>query len=285
MRKLPEKFLLVLCFLILPFKSQAQVEFSGLAGMAFNSGSVNHHPDSTGTAPVIFRKEPFRLTKTVGFALALEASLPMKYGFRLRAGTRLLYKKLVFDQDYNFPGYKIKNQWFVNGFSLEAPVHLSYPIIDRRFQVTVGAGLAAVKNWINYKSAGTRISGSGFASGGNISNPIFVDFVTNQYQPGKNTLSLAGELSTEISFSSFPRLSLGILWHKDFLKQLGQLTYENKYSQQAGSFPQAFARSKGSFEIEKPAYFMVQLKYTFAGKPKEKEEERENSDFEEDGSE
>src|SRR5690349_21785623 len=90
--------LAVLCFLLLSFKSQAQVEFSGLAGMTFSSSSVNHHPDSIGTAPVISCRAPLRLTNTVGFSWALEASLPMQNGFRLTAGTRLLYKKLVFDQ-------------------------------------------------------------------------------------------------------------------------------------------------------------------------------------------
>jgi hypothetical protein len=264
----------VLCFLLLPYKSQAQVEFSGLAGPAFNYSSVRHLPDSAGASPE-------RSKSSAGYGLTLEASLPMQYGFRLKAGVRLLYKILFFEQDYNFSGFTIKNQWAVDGYSLETPVHLTYPVVDRRFQVRIGAGVAAVKNWIKYD--GASISGSANSATGTTSSSFDAEFVISQYQPNKNNLYLAGELTTEIIFYSFPRFSIDILWHKDLLKELGQIAYENKYIYLTNSSQPAFSRSKGSFGIERPGYFMVQLKYTFIGKPKGKEHES-KPDFEDDGS-
>lgn len=265
-------YLLTLSFLLLTQAGYGQVELSALVGPAFNHASVNHAPDSAGTAPV-------KSDLTAGLATTLEANLPMQHGFRLKAGIRLMYRNLAFEQRYNYWGNKIKNQWFLEGISLETPVHLTYPVIDRRFQVMLGIGVAAVKNWINYGGAG--ISGYGTGTTTNTANTFYGNFTTSHYQPDKNSLSLAGELSAEITPAAFPRFSLGIVWHKDFLKQLGRLTYENQYGPAAISNQQLYFRSKGSFGVERPAYLLLQLKYTFAGNPKVTEREY-NSDFEED---
>jgi hypothetical protein len=194
-----------------------------------------------------------------------------------------LYKNFAFEQVYDLSGYSFKNEWFIKGFALETPVHLAYPIIDRRLQVTIGAGMAVVKNWVNYENAGiSGVSFSGTSSGVTTTSSFNGNFITHHFQPSKNSISLAGELSAEIIASAFPRISLGVLWHQDLPKKFGRLTYENKYSMQAGSTQPTIFRSKGSFGIERPGYFLVQLKYTFTGKPKEGVP---HTDFENDDSE
>ena len=263
-------YLLTLSFLFLTYKSYGQVELSALVGPAFNYASVNHAPDSAGTSTV-------KSGLNGGIAATLEANLPMQHGFRLKAGIRLLYKNMSFKQDYELPWATFKNHWILEGFALETPVHLTYPVVDRRFQITFGAGIAVVKNWLN--AGPTGISGYNNSVNGTTINSYYGDLVTSSYQAKKNNISLAGELSIEIIPTFFSHLSLGIIGHQDLLKNIGRLTYENRYGVQTGSSP--LFRSKGSFGIERPGYFMIQLKYTFAGKPKETE----ITDFENDGSE
>lgn len=256
------------------FKSFGQVEFSGLAGTAFSYSSVVYNPDSVGNAPV-------KSGLIGGYVVTIEANLPMQHGFRLKGGIRMMHKNYGFEQAYDLSGTTFKNYWMLHGFSLETPVHLTYPIVDRRFQITVGAGMAVVKHWLHpgYSS----ISSSSTGPNGSFSSSYSNNIITSHFQPEKNSMSLAGEISTEISHSAFPRFGLLFLWHQDLFKELGKLTYENQYNPVAGVNQQGNLDSKGSFGIERPGYFMVQLKYTFAGKPKVKEEE--TTDFQEDDSE
>ena len=263
------------CCLIVAFKSFGQVEFSGLAGSAFSYSFLSYHPDSVGNAPV-------KSGLNGGFAFTLEASLPMQHGFRLKAGVRMMHKNYGFEQAYNLSGSTFINDWMLHGFSLETPVYLTNQIVDKRFQITVGTGMAVVKDWMNpgYSS----ISSSGAGPGGSFTSSFSNNVITSRFQPAKNSVSIAGEFIAEITHSAFPRLNLVFLWHQDLLKRFGSLTYENQYNPVAGVNQQGNLDSKGSFEIERPGYFMVQLKYTFAGKPKEKEADEKITDFEDDGS-
>lgn len=265
--------LLFFCCLTVTVKGYSQVEFTGVAGPAFHYASVNHNPDSVGTAPVRPGLDP-------GFAVALEANVPMQHGFRLKAGIRLLNKNYTFKQEYSLPWTTFTNHWTLEGLALETPVHLCYPIVDRKLQITVGLGMTAVKNWLH--AGPTGISGYSSSGNGTTTNSYFGDLVTSSYQPEKNNFSLAGELSAEITPAALQRFSMGVVWHQDFMKKVGRITYENQYGANNANSP--IFRSKGSFGIESPGYFMVQLKYTIAGKPKDTEREY-NSDFESDGSE
>ncbi len=267
------KLLAVFCF-TLPFKSLAQVEFSGLIGPVFHYASVKHAPDSAGT-------ESVNAALAGGMAATLEANVPLQHGFRLKAGMRFLYKIMTFEQDFKLPWARFENHWHLQGFALETPVHLTYLVVDRRFQITVGAGMAVVKNWL--QAGHTGISGSGSSGYGSTSS-YYIDIMTSGYQAEKNNVSLAGKFSVGITPSFWPNFGLEITGHQDLINKVGRISYENQYGVQAGSSP--VFRSKGSFGIERPGYFMVQLKYTFAGKPKIKETEREpNFEFEEEGSE
>jgi len=268
--------LLAFCCLIVAFKGYGQVEFSGLAGSAFSYSFLGYHPDSVGNAPV-------KSGLNGGYAFTLEASLPMQYGFRLKAGVRMMHKNYGFEQAYNLSGSTFKNYWMLHGFSLETPVHLTYLAVDKRFQITVGTGMAVVKDWM--KPGYSSISSSGTGASGSFTSSFSNNIITSRFQPEKNSVSIAGEFIAEIAHSTFPRLNLVFLWHQDLLKQFGRLTYENQYNPVAIVNQQGNLDSEGSFRIERPGYIMVQLKYTFAGKPKEKETDGEITDIEEDGNE
>ncbi len=273
--KLCLKFkLLAFCCFMVTFESYSQVEFSGLAGPAFHYAVANHSLGLAGTAT---RGMQHGINR--GYAGSLEAKVPMKHGFRLKAGFRLMSRTITWKRFFNYSGYTIQNTWFLKGLALETPVHLSYQLVDRKFQIEFGAGASAVKNWIDFHHSNISWSGNGTTVLN--TNSFFGNALASSYQPERNGLSVAAELSAEIRPAAYPRFSLAFVWHQDFIKKMGRVMYEDQNYAQTGN--SSVFGSKEAFRIEDPGYWMVQLKYTFAGKPKDKATE--TKDFEEESSE
>ncbi len=164
-------------------------------------------------------------------------------------------------------------------------MHVAYTLLDRQKQLIISGGVTFGRNWISsnyygysYKS-GSNYSG-GVTSGGGTDNSI-----ASTFTPAKNSMLLGAEIGTELRPFFHENVTLNILFHQELLRHFGSVRYENTFNYMLNN-TSAVATPSGTFDVIRPAYFMVQVKYTFNGKKTKEEAGKEtNPDFEDDSSE
>ncbi|MBK0401381.1 PorT family protein [Adhaeribacter sp. BT258] len=274
--------ILACCLLLTGFAEKAEAQKVALgvaAGYSFNYAYVKQVPD-----PV----EAYEIAPKVarGLVTAFQAALPLQNGFSLQAGIRFMAKALTFEQTFSYPGNSVfKTEWRQKGFGIETPVHLAYTLLNRRHQLIISSGFSLGRNWISSTYYGYSYKSGSIFSGGVSSGSGTDHSIASTFIPAKNSMLLGAEIGAELRPFFHENIALSVLFHQELLREFGSVRYENKFHYVQNQ-SNAIATPKGSFEVIRPAYFMVQVEYTLNGKKiKHKPVPEIKQDFEEDGSE
>ncbi|MFC5269007.1 outer membrane beta-barrel protein [Adhaeribacter terreus] len=273
----------IVCSLLLvglAVKAEAQkAALQVAAGYSFNYASVKYDPDPIGVNAI-----DAKLAR--GFATTFQVALPLQNGFSLQSGLRFMAKALTFEQTFSYSGNSVfKTEWRQRGFGIETPVHLAYTLLDRRHQLIISSGFTFGRNWISSTYYGYSYKSGSLFSGGVTSGGGTDHSIASTFTPAKNNMLLGAEIGTELRPFFHENVALSVLFHQELLRRFGSVRYENKFSYVQNN-ANAVATPKGSFEVIRPAYFMVQVKYTLKGKKIQNKPEPEiKQDFEEDDSE
>ena len=272
----------VLSFLFLGLAAKVTAQKTALqvaAGYSFNYAGVKQTPDPLGN---------YKINSKIarGFATTFQAALPLQNGFSLQAGLRLMRKALTFEQTFSYPGNSVfKTEWRQSGFGIETPVHLAYTVLNRRQQLNISGGFSVGRNWISSTYYGYKYKRGSIFSGGVTSGGGTDHTLASSFTPANNHMLLGAELGVELRPFFHEHVALSILFHQELLRKFGSVRYENKFTYVQNQ-SNANATPKGSFEVIRPAYLMVQVKYTLNGKKINSQPEPEiKQDFEEEASE